>query len=65
RLCSEGNESYPGRSPRCFGGSKLGVWQRTLNAGEKSAEGIVGGSHRRRPERWKTNDHDEERRDRI
>jgi RNA-directed DNA polymerase len=36
--------SYPGRSPRCFGGSKLGVWQRTLNAVEKSAKGIVGGA---------------------
>lgn len=36
--------SYPGRSPRCFKGSKLGVWQRTLNTVEKSAEGIVGGA---------------------
>ena len=36
--------SYPGRSPRCFGASKLGVWQRTLNTVEKSAEGIVGGA---------------------
>ena len=35
--------SYPGRSPRCFGASKLGVWKRTLNTVEKSAEGIVGG----------------------
>ena len=34
--------SYPGRSPRCFGGSKLGVWKRALNAVEKSAEGILG-----------------------
>jgi RNA-directed DNA polymerase len=36
--------SYPGRSPRCFGGSKLGRWQRRLNTVEKSAEGIVGGA---------------------
>jgi len=36
--------SYPGRSPRCFKGSKLGVWQRALNTVEKSAEGIVGGA---------------------
>jgi len=35
--------SYPGRSPRCFGGSKLGAERLALNAVEKSAEGIVGG----------------------
>ena len=35
---------YPGRSPRCFGSSKLGVWKRTLNTVEKSAEGIVSGA---------------------
>ena len=50
--------SYPGRSPRCFGRLKLGVWKRALNIVEKSAEGIVGTvkalSHEspiRRPER--------------
>ena len=36
--------SYPGRSLRCFKGSKLGVWQRALNTVEKSAEGIVSGA---------------------
>ncbi len=36
--------SYSGRSPRCFKRSKLGVWKRTLNIVEKSAEGIVGGA---------------------
>ena len=50
--------SYPGRSPRCFGAVKLGVWQRMLNTVEKSAEGVVGTgkalsrrSPLRRPER--------------
>jgi len=33
--------SYPGRSPRCFKGSKLGAWRRALNTVEKSAEGIL------------------------
>jgi hypothetical protein len=43
RLCREGNASYPGRYPRCFGAMKLGVRQRTPNTVEKSAEGVVGG----------------------
>ncbi len=34
--------SYPGRSPRCFGQSKLGAEQSVLNTVEKSAEGIRG-----------------------
>ena len=34
--------SYPGRSLRCFGGSKLGAERLALNTVEKSAEGIVG-----------------------
>ena len=50
--------SYPGRYPRCFKRSKLGAWKRALNTVEKSAEGILDGSHRRRPERWKTKDHE-------
>jgi hypothetical protein len=36
--------SYPGRSPRCFGTTKLGTERSVLNNMEKSAEGIVGGA---------------------
>ena len=34
--------SYPGRSPRCFGVTKLGAERSALNTVEKSADGIVG-----------------------
>ena len=38
---------------RCVSATRLRMPQGGLTAAQKSAEGIVGGSVRRRPERWK------------